>query len=136
MCETRREEDAYDLLQRGRGLLEEGHPMQAAMLLESARSAAPGKGSILEALGRAYYACGRFEESLSSFHEALRVDPTNDYAHYCTGLCCLRTGRRSEAAGHFKLAWFLRPVEMYREKAARFGVAGEAHGDPGTGAGC
>lgn len=128
MCEKPKEEDAYDLLRKGRRLLEEGHPMQAVMLLETARAAAPGKGSILEPLGKAYYSCGRFEEAVASFNEALEADPSNDYAHYCLGLCCIKTGRKAEAGGHFKLAWSLRPDDMYREKAARYGAAG-APGD-------
>ncbi len=128
MCERRDEGGAYELMQRGRELLEEGHPMQAAIILENARSEAPRKGSILELLGRAYYSSGRYEKAIERFAEALDVDPSNDYAHYCLGLCFLKTRRRSEAAGHFKLAWFLRPVEIYREKAAWSGAAGSEAG--------
>ena len=50
------------------------------------------------------------------------MDPTNDYAHYCLGLCCLKTKRRRKAGGHFKLAWQLSQKEMYEEMAARFGA--------------
>lgn len=124
--------DAYLLLQRGRELLEEGNPMQAAFVLERARRAQPGKGSILETLGRAYYSCGRYRESADVFEEALGVDPTNDYAHYCLGLCCVKLDRASEAAAHFKLAWSLKPLDMYQEEAYRFGAAGDG---PASGAG-
>ncbi len=115
---------AYALLRRGSELLEEGNPAQAALVLEQARLAQPRKGSILETLGRAYFSCGRFAEAAAGFEEALEVDPTNDYAHYCLGLCLLKMRRSEEAAGHFKMAWTLRPSEMYQEKAARFGAAG------------
>jgi len=118
------ESDAYLLLQRGRELLEQDNPMQAAFVLEQAKRSQPGKGSILETLGRAYYSCGRYLESAEIFEEALGVDPTNDYAHYCLGLCCLKLERTPDAAGHFKLAWSLRPTDMYQEKAFRFGAAG------------
>jgi tetratricopeptide (TPR) repeat protein len=117
------ESDAYLLLQRGRDLIEQDNPMQAAFVLEQAKRAQPGKGSILEALGRAYYLCGRYLESAAIFEEALGVDPTNDYAHYCLGLCCLKLERTGKAAGHFKLAWSLKPIGMYEDKALRFGAS-------------
>jgi tetratricopeptide (TPR) repeat protein len=116
--------DAYELLQRGRELLDKENPVQAALVLEQAKNVQPGKGSILETLGRAYFACGRYRESAASFTEALGVDPTNDYAHYCLGLCYLKLELDSKAAGHFKMAWTLRPEEMYQEKALRFGAGG------------
>ena len=119
--------EAYQLLQRGLELLRDGHPAQAALVLERAVQHEPGKGSILEALGRACFEAGRYPYAAASFEEALEADPTNDYAHYCLGLCYLKLKRKAEAGGQFKLAWFLRPREEYREKAVRFGVAtGEA----------
>lgn len=109
-------------------LLEDGNPAQAAVVLERARAIEPRKGSILEALGRAYYSSGRYREAASRFEEALDVDPANDYAHYCLGLCYLKTGNKVEAGGHFKMAWFLRPHEMYRLNAELFGVSGGLDG--------
>ncbi len=117
------EENACSLLVAGRRLMEEGDPARAAAVLERARAMEPGKGSILEALGRARYQSGRYGEALESFDEALDVDPANDYAHYCAGLCCLKLGRKDKAAGHFKVAWYLKPIDEYRAMAHRFGVA-------------
>ena len=119
-----KEANAYVLLQRGRELLEEENPAQAVLVLEQAKRAQPSKGSILETLGKAYFSWGRYPESAASFEEALEVGPTNDYAHYCLGLCYLKLERASEAAGHFKIAWTLRPRDIYQEKAARFGAVG------------
>jgi tetratricopeptide (TPR) repeat protein len=118
-----KEENACTLLGRGLQLLEEGNPAQAALVLERARRAEPGKGSILEALGKAHFSTGRYDVAASCFEEALEVDPTNDYAHYCLGLCCLKLKRKGEAAGHFKLAWTLRPSTEYSRMARRFGAA-------------
>lgn len=115
-------ETTYSLLQQGRELLEEGNPAQAAVLLERARSREPTKGSILELLGRAYFGYQQYEEAAWRFDEAIQVNPTNDYAHYCLGLCCLKLQKNGEAGRHFKIAWSLRPCDEYREKAARFGV--------------
>lgn len=125
------EETTYGLLMRGKELLEGGNPAQAAVVLERARSREPRKGSILEALGRAYYGYGRYGEAAGRFREALEVDPTNDYAHYCLGLCSLKLKKNKEAAGHFKLAWFLRPGDMYEGKAVRFGVGEDPSREPG-----
>jgi tetratricopeptide (TPR) repeat protein len=118
------ERDAYKLLKRGLALLEEGHPARAAAALERALELEPDKGSILEALGRAYFSSGRYSFAERCFREALRIAPNNDYAHYCLGLCLLKADRTIEAGAHFKLAWCMRPSEVYREKAARFGAAG------------
>ena len=46
-------ESAYGLLQRGQELLRGRHHAQAATVLARAARLEPGKGSILEALGRA-----------------------------------------------------------------------------------
>lgn len=114
---------AYILMQIGRELLEQGDPAQAAVVLERASAEESRKGSILELLGRAYYACGRYQDAALRFEEALEVDPTNHYAHYCLGLCYLKTSKRAEAGGHFKMAWFMKPDETYRGNAERFGVS-------------
>ena len=57
----RHEENAYDLLQRGQALLERKHYAQAAIVLERADRLEPRRGSILEALGRAYFNSGQAE---------------------------------------------------------------------------
>ncbi|MBU4194406.1 MAG: tetratricopeptide repeat protein, partial [Actinobacteria bacterium] len=108
------EETAYGLLMRGNLLLESDDPAQAVVVLERALAEEPRKGSILEALGRAEYSSARYREASGRFRDALEVDPTNDYAHYCLGLCCLKMKRNHEAGGHFKIAWYLSPNEMYR----------------------
>jgi len=122
------EVDAYALLLAGRSRLTAGDPEGAAALLERANTEQPGKGSILESLGVAYYRLFRYQEAARCFGDALEADPTNDYAHYCLGLCFLKTGQRERAGGHFKMAWSLKPVEEYREKAIRFGIADGARG--------
>lgn len=115
--------EAYTMLMKGMELLESGNPAQAALVLEKVREMEPRKGSVLETLGRAYYGCRRYSEAAAMFESALEVDPSNDYAHYCLGLCYVKLRREDAAAGHFKLAWYLRPDEMYREKAAACGVS-------------
>jgi len=119
------EESAYALLGRGLELLDQGNPAQAAIVLERARATEPRKGSILEALGRAYFSSHRYDVAATCFEEALEVDPTDDYAHYCLGLSYLKLKDKQAAAGHFMLAWTLKPAEEYSMMARRFGAPGE-----------
>lgn len=113
-------ESAYALFQRGSALLENGHAHQAVVPLERARDLEPHKGSIREALGRAYYRSGRFESARAEFDRAVAIDPANDYAHFGLALCCERTGDLPEARAHAKLALAMRPDDPeYRRAAER-----------------
>ena len=88
--------------------------------LERARDAAPGHGSVREALGRAYYGAGRTSAAEAEFSEALEIDPSNDYAHFGLGLCLARGGKRARAVGHLRLAVVMRPeVDTYRQALDR-----------------
>lgn len=107
--------EAYSLFQRGVGFLRERHPAQAAMLLGRALRLEPGRNSIREALGRAEFALGRYEEAARLF-EAVAADvPDNDYARYALGRCLLHMGRPHEAGVQLRLARALCPCsELYR----------------------
>jgi Flp pilus assembly protein TadD len=110
----------YDLLERAREFLRTGHPHQAAMLLGQAKQLEPDKGSIRETLGRALYLAGRTARARREFAKAVQIDPVNDYAHFGLALSCARTGQRSRAIGHLKLAIAMRPgATEYREALAR-----------------
>lgn len=116
----RETESAYDLFSRGVGFLTEGHPHQAAMLLGRAKLLEPDKGSIREALGRALFMAGRALRARREFAKAVQIDPANDYAHFGLALACERTGQRSRAIGHLKLAIVMRPgIEHYERALAR-----------------
>jgi Flp pilus assembly protein TadD len=111
---------AYDLVSRAREFLRTGHPHQAAMLLAEAKLIEPEKGSIREALGRAHYLCGRPARARREFAKAVDIDPVNDYAHFGLALSCARTGERTRAIAHLKLAIAMRPTaDEYREALAR-----------------
>ncbi len=114
------EPEAYSLFRRGTGFLKQGHPAQAAMLLEKALRLAPGKNSIREALARAYFQLGRLDEAAELFRAIVDAVPTNDYAHF--GLACslVRLGRMTEACGHFRLAAAMAPQHaQYARRLAR-----------------
>jgi Tfp pilus assembly protein PilF len=114
--ETSTHEDTYELFQRGRQLLEQGDPAQAAVPLEKAKRQEPDKASIREALGVAYLRSRRYTKAAAEFEYILESAPANDYAHFCLGRCLQRLGHRSMARGHYKMAVWLRPsVEYYHE---------------------
>jgi Flp pilus assembly protein TadD len=113
-------ETAYELLQRGHALLDGRHHAQAAIVLERADHAEPGKASILEALGRAYFNSGQHEAARATFERLLELDPSAPFAHYALGQSLKRLGRPDEAGTHLRLAVALSPnSRLYRDALAR-----------------
>ena len=107
--EQRQGELVYDLFTRGSALLESGDFAAAAVPLERARRLEPDKTSIREALGRAYFRSGRFEQARAEFAVVVEQAPVNDYAHFCLGKALANTGRRAAARRHAVLAASMRP---------------------------
>ena len=107
-------EDVYDLFRRGTDLLESGDFAQAAVPLSKAARLEPGKASIREALGRAYFRSRRFEEAATEFAACVEIAPTSDYA-------LLECGRPADARRPLALAATLRPdrrdYRIYRDRA-------------------
>jgi Flp pilus assembly protein TadD len=115
-------ESAYELLQRGQDLLLQRHFAQAATVLERADREEPGKASILEALGRAYYNSGQHERARVTFEQLLELDPSAHYAHFALGQSLKQLGRRNEARTHLRLAAALSPDSTtYASALARIG---------------
>src|ERR671937_1720256 len=113
-------QSAYALYSKGREFLEQGHPHQAAMYLSRARLVEPEKASIREALARALFMAGHTAWARREFTKTVQIDPVNDYAHFGLALACERTGQRSRAIGHLKLAIAMRPgVDDYERALAR-----------------
>jgi Flp pilus assembly protein TadD len=121
--ETERE-SAYVLLQRGQELIRSRHHAQAAVVLERAARAEPGKGSILEPLGRAYHHSGQFERARDTFEQLLEVDPSAHWAHFALAATLRKLGRAPEARTHLRLAVALCPTsQLYRRALARVEAA-------------
>lgn len=119
MPAERAQEPTYTLYRRGLELLEDGDFEHATAPLAEAARRAPEKTSVREALGRAYFRCGRFPAAGSEFARAVEIDPVNDYAHFGIGMCAMRTGEPDRARGHLKLATVMRPeAEAYRDALA------------------
>jgi len=121
MQQREERESAYELFQRGSRMLAEHHPGAAAVLLERALALEPGKASILEALGRAYFNQGEHAAAAERFAAMVAADPLAHYAHFGLGLAKGRLGDRRAARRHLRMAVFLKPeIEAYRRGLARF----------------
>ena len=113
-------ESAYGLLQRGLALIKSRHHAQAAIVLERAAREEPGKGSILEPLGRAYHHSGQFELARQTFEALLDLDPSAHWAHFALAASLRKLGRVAEARTHLRLAVALSPgSELYRRALLR-----------------
>jgi Flp pilus assembly protein TadD len=115
------ENDVYDLFQRGTALLEAGDFDQATVPLRKAAQLEPGKASVREALGRAYFRSRHFEEAAVEFAAVVELAPTNDYALFCLGRALMESGRPADARKPLVLAANLRPdrrdYRIYRDRA-------------------
>lgn len=107
--QARERESAYELFRRGSRLLAQHHPGAAAVVLERAARLEPGKASILEALGRAYYNQGRPALAADRFRQIVARDPVAHYSHFGLGLAYRRMGETDAARRHLKLAVALKP---------------------------
>jgi len=115
-------ESAYGLFQRALALLKRRHHAQAAVLLERASRLEPHKGSIVEALARAYYNSGQHDRAAESFRELIEIDPSAAYGHFGLGQSLKMLGRSDEARAHLRLAVALAPSSsLYRTALARIG---------------
>lgn len=115
-------ETAYGLLQRGHALMRRRHFAQAAVVLERATQLERRKGSIVEALGRAYYNSGQHHRAVGAFEELLDIDPSAAYGHFGLGQALKQVGRRVEARTHLRLAVALAPdSRLYRDALSRLG---------------
>jgi Flp pilus assembly protein TadD len=121
--EKRNEYEVYELFQRGSALLDSGDFNAAAIPLERASRLEPDKGSIREALGRAYFRSGRFAKARDEFAAVVERYPTNDFALFCLGRACELTGETKEARKNLTLAAQLRPdradYRAYRDRLRR-----------------
>jgi len=113
-------ESAYALLQRGQALIKSRHHAQAAIVLERAAHLEPGKGSILEPLGRAYHHSEQYDRARETFELLLELDPSGHWAHFALAATLRKLDRPAEARTHLRLAVALNPrSDLYRTALAR-----------------
>jgi len=117
-------ESAYELFQRGSRLLADHHAGAAAVLLERCLALEPGKASIQEALGRAYFEQGNHAGAAEQFQAIVDANPLADYALFGLGLSLVRLGDVPTGRRHLRMAVFLKPEnEDYQRALARLDAA-------------
>ena len=110
-------DSAYELFQRGSRMLAERHFGAAAVVLERALALEPGKASILEALGQAYFNQGSHALAAERFGAIVDTDPLAHYAHFGLGLSRARLGDGTAARRHLRMAVFLKPENESYQRA-------------------
>ena len=111
--------DPHEWYQRGLELLSRGSPAAAAQVLQRAAAAEPGSRSVREALARAQFDAGRYEEAADNFRVIVEASPSDDYANFGLGLALARTGNHAAAAEYLALAAAMRPDDPHYTEALR-----------------
>lgn len=112
-------ESAYELFSRGSRMLAQRHPGAAVVLLERCLVLEPGKASILEALGRAYFDLGDHARAAGNFEAIIEDNPLAHYAHFGLGLARTRMGDPEAGLRHLRMAVFLKPENADYQRALR-----------------
>jgi tetratricopeptide (TPR) repeat protein len=118
-------DSTFTFYRRGIELLAERDYEHATEQLEQAARQAPEKASVREALGRAYFSCGRFAAAAEEFAAVVEAHQVNDFAHFCLGRALSKTGETERARHHLALASNLRPergdYRFYRDQLRQAG---------------
>ncbi|MCK9898901.1 hypothetical protein CC117_19865 [Parafrankia colletiae] len=109
--------EVYDWYTRGMALLGHGDANAAVQLLGHAVAAEPASPSVREALGRAQFEAGQYDDAVRTFAWIVDRHPTDDYAQFGLGMAARRTGDLRVAVEHLALAVAMRP------DLAHYGVA-------------
>jgi tetratricopeptide (TPR) repeat protein len=100
-------------------LLDDGNPAAAAQLLVRVAQKTPESVPVLEALARAHFDGGQYEDALGSFAQLAGVSPDDDYAQFGWGLTAAKLGQFDVAVEHLQLATSMRPEIRYYANALR-----------------
>lgn len=111
--------EVYDWYIRGVDLLGEGNPAAALVILGHAVEAEPDSRGVREALARAQFDAGLYDEAVESFEWIISVNPADDYAQFGLGLAAARTGDLAAAVEHLALAAAMRPDVTHYSTALR-----------------
>lgn len=111
--------EAADWYRQGVQLLEDGNPAAAAQLLTRVAQKTPESASVLEALARAHFDGGHYEDALDSFAQLANVSPNDDYAQFGWGLAAAKLGQMDVAVEHLSAAAAMRPEIRHYANALR-----------------
>jgi len=111
--------EVYDWYTRGLALLEAGDAGAAMNLIGHAAQAEPDSRSVREALARAQFDVGLYEEAVQNFGWIVSVNPADDYAQFGMGLAAAKVGDLAAAVEHLALAAAMRPDISHYSTALR-----------------
>lgn len=111
--------EVYDWFIRGVDLLGNGDTNAAVQLLSHCAQAEPESRQVREALARAQFDAGRYDEALVNFEWIIGIDPADDYAQFGLGLAATKAGDLQSAVEHLALAAAMRPDINYYGTALR-----------------
>lgn len=111
--------EVYDWYVRGLDLLEGGNPAAAVTLLAHAATSEPESRSVREALARAQFDSGLYDEAVESFGWIISINPADDYAQFGLGLAAAKIGDLPSAVEHLALAAAMRPDITHYATALR-----------------
>jgi len=101
--------EVYDWYARGVELLENGDANASVQLLTHVAGAEPDSRMVREALARAQFDAGMYEEALGNFEWIVAVNPADDYSQFGLGLAATKMGDLAKAVEHLALAAAMRP---------------------------
>ena len=111
--------EVYDWYARGVELLENGDANASVQLLTHVAGAEPESRMVREALARAQFDCGMYEEALVNFEWIIAINPADDYSQFGLGLAATKMGDLPKAVEHLALAAAMRPDINYYSTALR-----------------
>ncbi|MEY9933871.1 tetratricopeptide (TPR) repeat protein [Catenulispora sp. GP43] len=111
--------EAADWYRQGVQLLEAGDPAAAAQLLTKVALKTPDSAPVLEALARAHFDGGLYEQAVESFAQLAHVSPDDDYAQFGWGLAAAKLGQMDVAVEHLSAAAAMRPEIRHYANALR-----------------
>lgn len=111
--------EMYDWYARGVELLESGDSTAAVQLLQHCAQAEPESRQVREALARAQFNLGMYDESRANYEWIVSVDPADDYAQFGLGLAATKAGDLAAAVEHLALAAAMRPDVQHYALALR-----------------
>jgi tetratricopeptide (TPR) repeat protein len=109
----------YDWYIRGCDLLDSGDTNAAVQLLSHCAQAEPESRAVREALARAQFDVGMYDEARENFEWIIAINPADDYAQFGLGLAATKAGDLPSAVEHLALAAAMRPDIAYYSTALR-----------------
>jgi tetratricopeptide (TPR) repeat protein len=111
--------EMYDWYIRGVELLDSGDSTSSVQLLQHVATSEPESRMVREALARAQFDAGLYEEALANFEWIIAINPADDYSQFGLGLAATKMVDLRKAVDHLALAAAMRPDVTHYALALR-----------------